>query len=151
MKALVEPARTRGFGFRSGRRLSDLEVLSKLQHFGAATGLLDFTWSPLVALWFASQDSAVDGKLFVINTNDAIRVSKVANDDAAQSLDAVLSSGASPPHLSYWEPMVTDDAATRILRQRSVFIIGRPLLPEDTEFMWEIIVAKSDKDLLHVS
>ena len=40
---LIEPARTRGFGSESGRRLSDLEVIAKLQHFGAATGLLDFS------------------------------------------------------------------------------------------------------------
>lgn len=147
-EALVETARTRGFGFRSGRRLSDLELLSKLQHFGAATGLLDFTWSPLVALFFASENLSRDGKLFVINTNDAIRVSKVSSDETAQGLTDVLLGGAGPPHLSYWEPMGTDDASTRILRQRSVFIIGRPLLPVDTEIMWEIIVAKDDKEPL---
>ena len=48
-ETLVEPARTRGFGFQSGRQLSDVQLLARLQHFGAATGLLDFTWSPLVA------------------------------------------------------------------------------------------------------
>ena len=52
---LLEPARMRGFGFQSGRRLSDLELLSILQHFGAATGLLDFTWSPLVAFMVCFQ------------------------------------------------------------------------------------------------
>ena len=142
---LLEPARMRGFGFQSGRRLSDLELLSILQHFGAATGLLDFTWSPLVALWFASKDPTCDGQLFAINTNDAIRVSKVSGDDAAQSVTHVLSGGDGPPHLSYWEPMVTDDASTRILRQRSVFIIGRPLLPVAPEIISTILVAKDDK------
>ena len=145
---LVEPARMRGFGFWSGRRLSDLELLSKLQHFGAETGLLDFTWSPLVALWFASQDPTCDGKLFVIDTNDPIRVSKISSDETAQSLEDVFGGSDGSPHLSYWEPPVTDDASTRILRQRSVFIIGRPLLPVEPEIIREILVEKDDKEPL---
>ena len=34
-ETLIEPGRTKGFGSESGRRLSDLELLAKLQHFGA--------------------------------------------------------------------------------------------------------------------
>ena len=149
-ETLVEPARTRGFGFQSGRQSSDVQLLARLQHFGAATGLLDFTWSPLVALWFASEDRTRDGKLFVVNTNDAIRVARVPSDEAAQNLTAVLSDAAVPPHLSYWEPMVSGDASARILRQRSVFIIGRPLVPIDNELIREIIVAKDDKESLRI-
>ena len=144
-EVLIEPARTAGFGFESSRRLSDLELLAKLQHFGAATGLLDFTWSPLVALWFACENPCYDGKVFVVNTNDAIRVARVSSDDNAQELNRVLSGGSGPPHLSYWEPTVSGDAQARILRQRSVFIIGRPLLPVDTDFIVEIMVLKEDK------
>ena len=44
---LIEPARTRGYGIEVGRNLTDLELLAKLQHFGAETGLIDFSWSPL--------------------------------------------------------------------------------------------------------
>ena len=149
-ETLIEPARTRGFGAESGRRLSDLEVLAKLQHFGAPTGLLDFSWSPLVALWFACEDPTRDGKLFVVDTNDPIRVSRIFSDEAAQNLTAALSGAAGPPHLSYWEPMVSGDASVRILRQRSVFIIGRPLLPVDTDILSEIVVAKEDKEALRL-
>ena len=146
--ALIEPARTRGFGSEAGRRLSDLEVLAKLQHFGAATGLLDFTWSPLVALWFACEDSSRDGKLFFININDAILVSRISTDEGGQSATAVFSGDAGFPQLSYWEPPISGDASARILRQRSVFVIGRPLLPEDTDIVSEIIVSEQDKELL---
>ena len=141
--ALIEPARTRGFWSEAGRRLSDLEVLAKLQHFGAATGLLDFTWSPLVALWFACEDSSRDGKLFIININDAILVSRISTDESGQSATAVFCGDAGFPQLSYWEPPLSGDASARILRQRSVFVIGRPLLPEDTDIVSEIIVSKT--------
>ena len=145
---LIEPARTRGFGFESGRRLSDLEVLAKLQHFNAATGLLDFTWSPLVALWFACEDATRDGKLFAVNTNDAILVSRISSDEWAQSATAVFSADAGSPQLSYWEPTQSGDASARILGQRSVLIIGRPLLPFDTNVMNEVIVKKGAKETL---
>ena len=149
-ETLVDPARTRGFGFESGRRLSDLELLAKLQHFGAATGLLDFTWSPLVALWFACEDPSRDGKLFLVDTNDAMRVSRVSSDETAQQMGAVFSESAGPPHLSYWEPMVSGDISERILRQRSVFIIARPLLSVDTDIIREIVVTKDDKEPLQL-
>ena len=145
---LIEPARTRGFGTESGRRLSDLELLAKLQHFGAATGLLDFTWSPLIALWFASQYPPHDGKLFVVNTNDPISVVRISSDEKAQDLEAAFLGAVSPPYLSYWEPTVTGDASLRILRQRSVFIIDRPLVPSDKEVIRELLIAKEDKQAL---
>ena len=149
-ETLIKPARTRGFGSESVRRLSDLEVLAKLQHFGAPTGLLDFSWSPLVALWFACEGPTRDGKLFVVDTNDPIRVSRVSSDETAPDLIAVFSVASGPPHLSFWEPMVSGEASARILRQRSVFIIGRPLLPVDTDILCEIVVAKEDKVALRL-
>ena len=128
-ETLIEPARARGFGSDSGHQLSDLELLAKLQQFGAATGLLDFTWSPLVALWFAiSEDSTCDGKIFLVNTNDTIRVARVSSDEASQQVGAVFAQASRPADLSYWEPAASGDAMIRILRQRSVFILGRPLL-----------------------
>ena len=146
--ALIEPARTRGFGSEAGRRLSDLEVLAKLQHFGAATGLLDFTWSALVALWFSCEDSSRDGKLFCININDATLVSRISTDEGGLSATAVFSGDAGSRQLSYWEPPLSGDASARILRQRSVFVIGRPLLPEDTDIVSEIIISGQDKESL---
>ena len=147
-ETLVDAARTRGFGVEAGRDISDLQLLAKLQHFGAATGLLDFTWSPLIAVWFAireSDESDYDGKLFVVNTNDPIRVSKTPSDWEYQTIDAVFSRADNAPGLLWWEPTWSGDAMSRILRQRGVFIIGRPLIPTDGQIIRDIEISKNDK------
>ena len=147
---LLGPARTRGFDINDGRKISDLQLLAKLQHFGAATGLLDFTWSPLVALWFASQDPTCDGRLFFVNTNDTVRVEQVSSDEKMQGVETIFSrADNSSPGLSYWEPGWGGDAMQRILRQRSIFIIGRPFIPEDSEeIVRQISIAKDNKTSL---
>ena len=144
-ESLVEPARARGFDVEDGRKVSDLQLLAKLQHFRAATGLLDFTWSPLVALSFAIEDPKCNGKLFIIKTDDTLNVALISSDEKEQRLEAIFSPADNSPRLSYWEPTVSGDAMSRILRQRSVFIIGRPLIPEDTEITREIEIAEDDK------
>lgn len=45
-----------------GRRLNDIELLAKLQHYGAATRLLDFSKNVLVALWFCVSEPAYKDK-----------------------------------------------------------------------------------------
>ena len=65
-KNILMKARREGFGVEHGQELSDLQLLAELRHFGAPTaptGLLDFTWNPLVAMWFASKECKKNGKL----------------------------------------------------------------------------------------
>ena len=141
---LIKPARTNGFDIDEGYQISDLRLLAKLQHFEAATGLLDFTWNPLVALWFACKDNEnCDGKVFVINLRDPIRFQQVLNETEKQSVEAVFFPNSNPDKLLYWEAAIHGDAAARILRQRSVFVIGRPLIPEDV--IQHIEISASDK------
>ena len=149
-ETLVEPARARGFDVEQGRTVSNLQLLAKLQHFGAATGLLDFTWSPLIALWFASQEPECDGQLFIVNTSSTVEMSLVSSDEKEQDVETIFSSADNSPPLSYWEPMLSGDAMSRILRQRSVFIVGRPLMPTESELIKKIQIDKGDKaSLLH--
>ncbi|MRT91954.1 FRG domain-containing protein [Ancylomarina sp. 16SWW S1-10-2] len=49
---LLRHATHKGFRIQNGRELSDLELLAKLQHHGAATRLVDFSRNAFVALWF---------------------------------------------------------------------------------------------------
>ena len=145
---LIVPARTQGLGVESGREISDLQLLAKLQHLGAATGLLDFSWNPLVGLWFACENHDENGRLFVINTNDPIQVALISSDESEQGVGTLLLPNGEFPKIAYWEPMASGDATSRILRQRSVFVIGRPMIPEDSNIIGEIIIAKEDKEEL---
>ena len=142
---LISPARTQGFDLESGREISDLQLLAKLQHLGAATGLLDFSWDPLVALWFACRNPDQDGTLFVINTNDPIQVGMISSDESEQGVETVFMPNGEFPKIAYWEPKASGDATARILRQRSVFVIGRPNMPEDSDIVGEVKISKGDK------
>ena len=145
---LIAPARTQGLGVELGRELSDLQLLAKLQHLRAATGFLDFSWNPLVGLWFACEEPDVEGKLFVINVNDPIQLAMISKDEVEQPVSRLFLPKGESPSMTYWEPVASGDASARILRQRSVFVIGRPKMPEDSNIIAEIIIAQEDKDEL---
>ena len=148
IETLIEPARALGFGSESGRRLSDLELLAKLQHFGARTGLLDFTRNPLIAMWFACESPQTEGKLYIVNTNNPMGMPRISSDETDQNANSVFSRPTSPPYFSYWEPPASGDASTRILPQRSLFIIGRPLISEYHGMITEVLIANEDKEQL---
>jgi hypothetical protein len=71
---LLNVARLAGHG-NVGRDLSDLELLARLQHHGAATRLVDFTHNALIALWFACRAYPKDwGIVFGAKLDSAQRV-----------------------------------------------------------------------------
>jgi hypothetical protein len=58
---------------RGTGRLVSLELLATLQHFGVPTRLIDFTFNPLIALWFAVEaDSPSDGRVFAIDASNRL-------------------------------------------------------------------------------
>ena len=142
---LIGPARAQGLGIESGREISDVQLLAKLQHLGAATGLLDFSWDPLVGLWFACEHPSEDGKLFIVNTNSPVQVALVSADSENQGTAELFTPGDVFIKLAYWEPVPSGEAAARILRQRSLFMIGKPLMPEDANIIDEIRISSDDK------
>ena len=151
---LLESARNYGFDRNAGQTDTDLQLLSKLQHLGAATGLLDFTLDSLVALWFATATSDSEkctGKVIVINLNDTIHFQKFSLKHEQQTLEKLFPIAPGPTGRQFfWEPRFHDEAGNRVLRQRSVFVLGRPTgyeIPPDRITM-EIEIASEDKDIL---
>ena len=107
-------------GVIDGEEMSYIQRLSVLQHHGAATGFLDFTDNPLVALWFAcAEPSGQNGKVFILDIGDPlIAVNGRSLEDPFEVR----------PKTVYYEP---DRAlGARIVAQQSVFVVCNPLIPE---------------------
>ena len=105
---------------------TDLQRLALLQHLGAATGLIDFTEDPLVALWFACrEDPHSNGKVFVVDIGSQSLLDLNANEHyGAESLFSLTRHQA-----SFWHPNLDVLSMTRVIAQRSVFLLGTPLIP----------------------
>ncbi len=150
--ALLEPARTYGFDSNESQVESDLQLLSQLQHFGAATGLIDFTWHSLVALWFATSSAhnrECSGKIFAIDLYDTTQFGKVSHNRRDQTLHRIFPLETDPTTRQlYWEPVFKGDAANRVLRQGSVFLAGHPTGPEmpRDRILLEIEIPFSEKE-----
>ena len=107
-------------GVIDGATLSDLQRLSILQHQGAATGLLDFTAYPLVALWFACAElPEKDARVFVVDIGDP---------QIAQNSRALADPFDAGQFVAYYEP--DRSLGARIVAQQSVFVICNPVISD---------------------
>ena len=104
--------------------LQPLEVMARLQHYGAATGLIDFTESPLAALWFACKDKpGNNGKVFAVRLDNAKKIREIKTRDGLKGeLDEFFPIDP-PDKLWTWRP---GDGDSRMMTQQSLFIFGRP-------------------------
>lgn len=110
----------------SGGRLAALEMLAALQHYGVPTRMLDFTFNPLVALWFGTEAVKVDdgpmGRVFAID----IAGRGVSRERASESdpwwLDIPPASDTEWTTKSWiWRPPPLEP---RIVRQQGCFLMG---------------------------
>lgn len=127
---LLAPARMDGYGTQGGRRLRDLELLAELQHFGAATCLIDFTTSFLAALWFACRETVgeenKDGMVFVLNISNSSIFRPVGQSDLENDIRPIIKMEnvmvPESPAYWHWSPHGMN---SRILKQDSLFVFGK--------------------------
>lgn len=151
---LIADARLMGHDQKDGQRLSDLDLLAELQHFGAATCLIDFTRDAQVALWFACQPSSkgpANGKVVAVRIDDSAPFEKVDVDLIEKNIDFFFKQDtkdfskqdakdffAQKEYLYQWQPKYQNN---RIIAQKSVFVFGG--IDIETEAKCEIM--KSSK------
>ena len=136
---LVNDAILRGYDEKDGQNLEELEILAELQHFGAATGLIDFTRNAQIALWFAcatdsrtsqdSENSLEDGKVVAVRNVDRF---KMINSNLLQRKITDFFQNNDPEarqeQLYQWEPAQRNN---RIIAQQSVFLFGDSKITPD--------------------
>ena len=141
LEFLIAKARTRNVlphGFDTGS--PDLDLLALLQHQGAATGLIDFTFQPFVALWFACHGSRKeDGAVYVLSRASTTEIS--GSKDIERPLASLYEKGV----LWSWEPSELGD---RIRAQSSVFVFGVAEVGEPAKMRKFIVPAHSKRDIL---
>ena len=123
---LVNQTKMEGHDREIGEQATDLEILARLQHYGAATCLIDFTQNPLVALWFACQpsDNNENGKIVAINTADADKYHIIGTGNIEKPIGGLMDG----KKLWKWQPKKQNN---RIVAQQSVFIFGTPEIVND--------------------
>ena len=148
---LIDKARLLGHDWQDGHHLSDLELLAQLQHYGAATCLIDFTRNALVALWMACQQSAkknttqkpANGKVFAVRNDNLSQfrhvTPKLLRD---KDIDFFFKEENGRFPLYQWQPKYQNN---RIIAQQSVFVFGGADVPVEKEC---IILAGGKKILL---
>ena len=145
-QGLIRAAKQRGYDRKDGWEWSDLDILVELQHYGAATCLIDFSFSAQVALWFAcrhfqKKDEKSDlqninkpphGKVSVIQLKRS-KFTEITPDfmkgDEEKTIDYFLKESKDSPHY-YLKPMFQNN---RIISQQSVLLFGNYELEADEE------------------
>ena len=137
---LIDSARSLGHDQNEGQPRSELELLAHLQHYGAATCLIDFTRDVMVALWMACQQSTTEkdknikkakGKVFAVRS-DNLSQFRVVTDEQQRSakISAFFEQENKRYPLYQWQPNYQNN---RIIAQESVFIFGGADVPVEAE------------------
>lgn len=116
--------------------------MAHLQHNRVATGLIDFTFSPLVALWFACIDENTNGKVIMLENNSE-KIKEITTIEQLQQ-DLVVCFPIDQEEWYLWSPTLDSQIVEtqRLIMQQSVFLFGLPEI--DTEMITQEITIRSE-------
>jgi hypothetical protein len=129
------------------KNLHPLECMAHLQHNKVATGLIDFTFSPLASLWFACANKDINGKVIVLE-NDSEKIKEIKTVEVLQrDLETFFDVNQEQWYL--WVPTLDSRMVDteRMTMQQSAFLFGLPEISEEM-IAQEIVIRSDDKERL---
>ena len=147
-RSLIKDVRLQDMDWKNGRKQRDLEILAELQHFRAATCLIDFTYNALIALYFAcdpNSDSATRcGKFIAVHTDQKYQFREVTLELLEKDIDYFFlgNTGERQQQLYKWNPPHQN---SRIIAQQSIFLFGSVEIDPDKAC---IILGSKKKEIL---
>ena len=141
-RKLIKDAKS--YRYHSDKKLTDTELLAELQHYGASTGLIDFSQDFLIALWFATAHNDKDGKVFIINTDSE----NIKHLELKEQLSLFEKEDTAIDEPCYY---LNSNFKTnnRISAQKGVFIFGYKILHQLN--IVEVFIKKEDKKFIRES
>lgn len=105
------------YSYTNERPQNDIELLFLAQHYGLPTRLLDWTYNPMVALYFACENhDAEDGCIFTVDLHNAILFDSESNQQSPKTIDDIISY----ENPVYIIPSYTD---ARYKNQKALFLL----------------------------
>ncbi|PQJ46365.1 hypothetical protein BTN99_13640 [Vibrio campbellii] len=103
----------------------DLSWLSMMQHYGAPTRLLDFSFSPYIALYFALESGDGDAALYCINSQALVQEDQEYFSDRQNAIyGRIMEKHNDEPCLYSFEPTFSNE---RLLSQQGVLVATNSL------------------------
>lgn len=126
---LLNDARNVGLDRQGDIRLPDMALLANLQHYGAATPLLDVTTDPLIALWMIAFANSENPAEYDKSPGYLYGIIKPPEDRRISAYDArKFSASGEPSILNSLQGKVwwyeAPDVSERLRIQRGSFLIG---------------------------
>ena len=152
---IIDSAIIKGYPNQDSPKMADLEIMAELQHYGAATCLIDFTRNPLVALWFACRSNPEKpGKIVALDSGDDKMMHSTSDnignaegtihERMKKMLGEIKEDGYNDgKNIRIWEPAHQNK---RITAQQSVFVFGPAQI--DNAIYRKLVVDEQAKESL---
>lgn len=127
-KQLLKDFKNENFDLETDQTIYDLHVLAHLQHYGAATCLVDYTYDPNIALRFSIADEKdkfriglPDSKVSMVKIDE--KYQPVNSETLKENIDFFFNNKNLDNPIYYWKPEIPF-VNMRIKNQDSVFLFG---------------------------